>query len=145
MFRSVQAMFRGVLGTISQRSSPDRPTGSERNRFRLESLGIFLFALLLFTLGIWDQQPQGFDGRWRWSCKEMFRHGASLFPTTYGQPYADYPGTATFFSFVFARLFGAPNHLANVLPTRTGVCWVIALLIACWSLRVGSGRCSPFC
>ncbi len=100
----------------------------QRNRFRLESLGIFLFALLLFTLGIWDQQPQGFDGRWALFLQEMFRHGASLFPTTYGQPYADYPGTATFFSFVFARLFGAPNHLANVLPTALASAGVIALL-----------------
>ena len=55
-----------------------------RNRFRLESLGIFLIALLLFTLGIWDEQPQGFDGRWALFLQEMFRHGASLFPTTYG-------------------------------------------------------------
>lgn len=99
-----------------------------RNRFRLESLGIFLFALLLFTLGIWDQQPQGFDGRWALFLQEMFRHGASLFPTTYGQPYADYPGTATFFSFVFARLFGAPNHLANVLPTALASAGVVALI-----------------
>ncbi|KTC43582.1 hypothetical protein AO262_33215 [Pseudomonas fluorescens ABAC62] len=99
-----------------------------RNRFRLESLGIFLFALLLFTVGIWDQQPQGFDGRWALFLQEMFRHGASLFPTTYGQPYADYPGTATFFSFVFARVFGAPNHLANILPTALASAGVIALL-----------------
>lgn len=99
-----------------------------RNRFRLESLGIFLFALVLFTFGIWDQQPQGFDGRWALFLQEMFRHGASLFPTTYGQPYADYPGTATFFSFVFARLFGAPNHLANVLPTAMASAGVVALL-----------------
>ena len=99
-----------------------------RNRFRLESLGIFLMALLLFTLGIWDQQPQGFDGRWALFLQEMFRHGASLFPTTYGQPYADYPGTATFFSFVFARLFGAPNHLANVLPTALASAGVVALI-----------------
>ena len=99
-----------------------------RNRFRLESLGVFLIALLLFTLGIWDQQPQGFDGRWALFLQEMYRHGASLFPTTYGQPYADYPGTATFFSFVFARLFGAPNHLANVLPTALASAGVIALM-----------------
>lgn len=99
-----------------------------RNRFRLESLGIFLSALLLFTLGIWDQQPQGFDGRWALFLQEMFRHGASLFPTTYGQPYADYPGTATFFSFVFARLFGAPNHLANVLPTALASAGVVAVI-----------------
>lgn len=99
-----------------------------RNRFRLESLGIFLVALLLFTVGIWDQQPQGFDGRWALFMQEMYRHGASLFPTTYGQPYADYPGTATFFSYLFARLFDAPNHLANVLPTALASAGVIALM-----------------
>ncbi|WP_458376253.1 ArnT family glycosyltransferase [Pseudomonas pergaminensis] len=99
-----------------------------RNRFRLESLGIFLLALVLFTFGIWDQQPQGFDGRWALFLQEMFRHGASLFPTTYGQPYADYPGTATFFSFLFARLFGAPNHLANVLPTALASAGVVAVM-----------------
>ncbi len=99
-----------------------------RSRFRLESLGIFLIALLLFTVGVWNEQPQGFDGRWALFMQEMFRHGASLFPTTYGQPYPDYPGTATFFSFVFARLFGAPNHLANVLPTSLASAGVIALI-----------------
>ncbi|MCF5054941.1 hypothetical protein GIW50_16585 [Pseudomonas syringae] len=99
-----------------------------RNRFRLETLGIFLFALVLFTWGIWDQQPQGFDGRWALFLQEMFRHGASLFPTTYGQPYADYPGTATFLSFMFARLFGAPNHLANILPTALASAGVVALI-----------------
>ncbi len=108
-----------------------------RNRFRLESLGIFLIALLLFTLGIWDEQPQGFDGRWALFLQEMFRHGASLFPTTYGQPYADYPGTATFFSFVFARLFGAPNHLANILPTALASAGVVALI---YRLLVPSSR-----
>ncbi|WP_455885076.1 ArnT family glycosyltransferase [Pseudomonas spelaei] len=108
-----------------------------RSRFRLESLGIFVFALLLFTLGIWDQQPQGFDGRWALFLQEMFRHGASFFPTTYGQPYADYPGTATFFSLVFARLFGAPNHLANVLPTALASAGVVALI---YRLLVASNR-----
>lgn len=108
-----------------------------RNRFRLESLGIFLIALLLFTLGIWDQQPQGFDGRWALFLQEMFRHGASLFPTTYGQPYADYPGTATFFSFVFATIFGAPNHLANILPTALASAGVVALI---YRLLVPYGR-----
>jgi hypothetical protein len=54
--------------------------------------------------------------------------GRVFFPRTYGQPYADYPGTATFFSFVFARLFGAPNHLANVLPTALASAGVVALI-----------------
>ena len=108
-----------------------------RNRFRLESLGIFLIALLLFTWGIWDQQPQGFDGRWALFLQEMFRHGASLFPTTYGQPYADYPGTATFLSFLAARLFGAPNHLANILPTALASAGVVAVI---YRLLVTSSR-----
>lgn len=94
----------------------------------MESWGIYLVALLLFTFGIWDQQPQGFDGRWALFLQEMFRHGPSLFPTTYGQPYPDYPGTATYLSYLCAQLFGAPNHLANVLPTALASAGVLALL-----------------
>ncbi|NVZ38933.1 glycosyltransferase family 39 protein [Pseudomonas sp. 21615526] len=109
----------------------------QHNRFRMESLGIFLIALLLFTLGIWDQQPQGFDGRWAVFMQEMFRHGASLFPTTYGEPYPDYPGTATYLSYLFARLFGAPNDLANVIPTALASAGVMALI---YRLLVPSGR-----
>jgi 4-amino-4-deoxy-L-arabinose transferase-like glycosyltransferase len=103
----------------------------------MESLGIFFIALLLFTLGIWDQQPQGFDGRWAVFMQEMFRHGASLFPTTYGEPYPDYPGTATYLSYLFARLFGAPNDLANVMPTALASAGVMALI---YRLLVPSGR-----
>lgn len=109
----------------------------QHNRFRMESLGIFLIALLLFTLGIWDQQPQGFDGRWAVFMQEMFRHGASLFPTTYGEPYPDYPGTATYLSYLFARLFGAPNDLANMMPTALASAGVMALV---YRLLVPSGR-----
>lgn len=109
----------------------------QHNRFRMESLGIFVIALLLFTLGIWDQQPQGFDGRWAVFMQEMFRHGASLFPTTYGEPYPDYPGTATYLSYLFARLFGAPNDLANVMPTALASAGVMALI---YRLLVPSGR-----
>ncbi len=97
-------------------------------RIRLHALLVFVIALALFTLGIWNEQPQGFDGRWALFLQEMFRHGPRLFPTTYGQPYADYPGTATFLSYLCARLFGAPNHLANVLPTAIASAGVLALL-----------------
>lgn len=98
------------------------------HRFRLHALLIFVVALLLFVFGIWNEQPQGFDGRWALFLQEMFRHGPSLFPTTYGKPYADYPGTATWFSYLCARLFGAPNHLANVLPTAIASAGVLAVL-----------------
>lgn len=98
------------------------------NRFVAQAWAVYLVALVLFTWGIWDEQPQGFDGRWALFLQEMFRHGASLFPTTYGQPYPDYPSTATFFSYLFAQAFGAPNHLANVLPTALASAGVLALL-----------------
>ncbi|RON82168.1 hypothetical protein BK635_15025 [Pseudomonas chlororaphis] len=101
---------------------------SQQQRFGVESSAIFLLALLLFTFGIWDQPAQGFDGRWMLFLQEMFRHGASLFPTTYGEPYPDYPGTATLFSYGFAQLFGAPNELANILPTALASAGVLALL-----------------
>ncbi|AZC16212.1 glycosyltransferase family 39 protein [Pseudomonas sp. CMR5c] len=97
-------------------------------RFGAESWAVYLVALVLFTWGIWDEQPQGFDGRWALFLQEMFRHGASLFPTTYGQPYPDYLGTASFFSYLFAQVFGAPNHLANILPTALASAGVLALL-----------------
>ena len=93
-----------------------------------QSLSIFLLALLLFTLGIWDQTAQGFDGRWWLFLEEMFRHGPGFFATTYGEPYPDYPGTATFLSYLFARLLGAPNHLANVLPTALASTGVLAMI-----------------
>ena len=86
------------------------------SRLRRESLLLGVIATLMFTLGIWNQAPQGFDGRWAVFLGEMFRHGPSFFATTYGQPYPDYPGTATWLSWLAARVIGAPNHLANVLP-----------------------------
>ncbi|WP_277590391.1 ArnT family glycosyltransferase [Pseudomonas chlororaphis] len=101
---------------------------SQQQRFGVESSAVFLLALLLFTFGIWDQPAQGFDGRWMLFLQEMFRHGASLFPTTYGEPYPDYPGTATLFSYGFAQLFGTPNELANILPTALASAGVLALL-----------------
>ncbi|MGE7956286.1 hypothetical protein ACQKQA_06745 [Pseudomonas sp. NPDC089530] len=100
----------------------------DHHRIRIQTLGVFLLALFLFSFGIWDQPAQGFDGRWWLFLQEMFRHGASLFPTTYGEPYPDYPGTATLFSYGFAQLFGAPNQLANILPTALASAGVLALL-----------------
>lgn len=97
------------------------------NRLRWESLLLGVVATLMFTLGIWNQAPQGFDGRWAMFLNEMFRHGPAFFPTTYGQPYPDYPATATWLSWLAARVIGAPNHLANVLPTALASAAVLAL------------------
>ncbi|MDR6354052.1 4-amino-4-deoxy-L-arabinose transferase-like glycosyltransferase [Pseudomonas psychrotolerans] len=102
-------------------------TTATRAKLGAESLLVFVAALAFFTLGIWDQAPQGFDYRWAVFLNEMFRHGPAFFPTTYGQPYPDYPGTATWLSWLAARVIGAPNQLANVLPTALAAAGVLGL------------------
>ena len=98
-----------------------------QSKLGVESLLVFVAATVLFTFGIWNQAPQGFDGRWAVFLNEMFRHGPSFFATTYGQPYPDYPGTATWLSWLAARVIGAPNQLANVLPTGLASAGVLAI------------------
>ncbi|QNR00136.1 hypothetical protein BGI51_22230 [Pseudomonas oryzihabitans] len=98
-----------------------------QGKLGVESLLMFVAATVLFTLGIWNQAPQGFDGRWAVFLNEMFRHGPSFFATTYGQPYPDYPGTATWLSWLAARVIGTPNQFANVLPTALASAGVLAI------------------
>ncbi len=97
-------------------------------RLRLESLALLLLAVPLFTLGLWEQPFIGFDGRFALFAQEMFRHGVSAFPTSYGQPYPDYPATSTLFINVFAHLFGEVNRLATVIPTALASAGIVALL-----------------
>ncbi|KTT45350.1 hypothetical protein RSA46_07745 [Pseudomonas oryzihabitans] len=97
-------------------------------RLRLESLALFLLAIPLFTLGLWEQPFIGFDGRFALFAQEMFRHGASAFPTSYGQPYPDYPATSTLLIDVFAKLFGEVNRLATVIPTALASAGIVGLL-----------------
>jgi hypothetical protein len=56
---------------------------------RRQSLIAGLLALLLFIAGVYGQAPIGFDSRFVLFAQEMLRHGPTVFPTTYGQPYAD--------------------------------------------------------
>ena len=97
-------------------------------RLRLESLALCLLAVPLFTLGLWEQPFIGFDGRFALFAQEMFRHGASAFPTSYGQPYPDYPATSTLLIDVFAQLFGEVNRLATLIPTALASAAIVGLL-----------------
>jgi 4-amino-4-deoxy-L-arabinose transferase-like glycosyltransferase len=83
----------------------------------LMALSVSLASLLLFTAGIWDQGYIGFETRFALFAREMFAHGPGWFPTTYGQPYPDYPAMSTFLIYVVARLLGEVNKFATVLPT----------------------------
>ncbi|HSB95288.1 MAG TPA: hypothetical protein VLC91_02500, partial [Spongiibacteraceae bacterium] len=82
-----------------------------------ESLYIGTLALLLFTVGIWTQPFVEFDSRFALFAQEMWRHGPSWFPTTYGAPYADYPATSTLLIWLVSQPFGAVTKLSAVLPS----------------------------
>lgn len=86
-------------------------------RQSLTLLALFVISLLTFTCGLHAQEIIGFESRFYLFAQEMYRNGFSWFPTTYDQPYPDYPGTSTWFIYVAACLFGGLNKFTAVLPT----------------------------
>lgn len=84
-------------------------------------------ALILFSLGFWDQQFIGFETRFAVFAKEMLRHGPSFFPTTYGAPYPDYPATSTLFIYFLSLPFGKIYKLTAILPTALFSALTVAL------------------
>jgi hypothetical protein len=79
--------------------------------------GIFCVGLFLFTVGLGHQEIIGFESRFYLFALEMWRHGPSWFPTTYGVPYPDYPATTTLFIYGVSTLFGHLDKLTAVLPS----------------------------
>jgi 4-amino-4-deoxy-L-arabinose transferase-like glycosyltransferase len=84
---------------------------------RYPALGIFICALILFTVGLSRQEIIGFESRFYLFAQEMLAHGANWFPSTYGLPYPDYPATTTWFIYLTAKLIGQLNKLTAVLPS----------------------------
>lgn len=82
-----------------------------------ESLFVGFLGLLLFTAGLWRQPFVEFETRFALFAQEMWRHGLSVFPTAYGEPYPDYPATSTILIWLFSLPFGAVTKLSAVLPT----------------------------
>ncbi len=107
---------------------------------RNEALCLWAFAVLLFTFGVWSQPFINFETRFAVFAQEMLRHGPSLFPTTYGQPYPDYPVTSTLLIWLASLPFGEVNKFSAVLPTALASALVVALtyrLLALYSKRWG--------
>jgi 4-amino-4-deoxy-L-arabinose transferase-like glycosyltransferase len=92
---------------------------SRRQYTSLDAAGLFCGALFLFTVGLGGQEIIGFEARFYLFALEMWRHGVSLFPTTYGTYYPDYPVTATLIIYGAAKLFGGLSKFVAVLPTAT--------------------------
>ncbi len=85
-------------------------------------------ALLLFSAGAHGLAVIGFDSRFVLFAQEMLRHGPSLFPTTYGEAYPDYPGTSTLFIYLLSLPFGRVDTLAAWLPSALASAATVALV-----------------
>lgn len=97
-------------------------------RIRQQSLGWGLLALLLFCAGVYHQSVIGFDSRFVLFAQEMLRHGPSVFPTTYGEPYADYSGASTLFIYLLSLPFGQVNSLTAWLPSAVASAVIVTLM-----------------
>jgi 4-amino-4-deoxy-L-arabinose transferase-like glycosyltransferase len=93
-----------------------------------QSLVLGLLSLLLFVIGNYQQTVIGFDSRFVMFAQEMLRHGPSFFPTTYGEPYADYLATSTFFSYLLSLPFGHVSSLTAWLPTSIASAIIVTLM-----------------
>jgi 4-amino-4-deoxy-L-arabinose transferase-like glycosyltransferase len=84
---------------------------------RLAPWVIGVGGLLLFTLGLDDRDFIHLEARFALFAQEMLRQGVSVFPTTYGEPYPDYPATDTILIDLGSRAVGKVTTLTAVLPT----------------------------
>jgi 4-amino-4-deoxy-L-arabinose transferase-like glycosyltransferase len=107
---------------------PNRRLGLMSLSIRQQSCIVGLLALLLFIAGVHQQAPIGFDSRFVLFAQEMLRHGPSLFPTTYGQPYADYLGLSTLFIWLTALPLGQVNSLSAWLPSAIAGAVIVTLM-----------------
>jgi 4-amino-4-deoxy-L-arabinose transferase-like glycosyltransferase len=98
-------------------------------------LGLFLGSLFLFTFGLATQEIIGFDSRFYLFAQEMWRHGLTWFPTTYGGPYADYPATSTVLIYLAAKGWGGLNKGVAVLPTAIAASLTITLTYCIGALQ----------
>ncbi|MCU0091309.1 glycosyltransferase family 39 protein [Pseudomonas koreensis] len=95
---------------------------------RRQSLIAGLLAFLLFIAGVYGQAPIGFDSRFVLFAQEMLRHGPSVFPTTYGEPYADYSSLSTVFIWLLSLPFGTVNSLTAWLPSAAAGAVIVTLM-----------------
>jgi 4-amino-4-deoxy-L-arabinose transferase-like glycosyltransferase len=93
----------------------------------IEAFFIFCLGLFVFTIGLSNQEIIRFEARFYLFAVEMWRHGLSWFPTTYQQPYPDYPVTGTLFIYLFSKLFGNLNKLTAVLPSAIASAVALAM------------------
>ncbi len=95
---------------------------------RRQSLIAGLLAFLLLMAGVYGQAPIGFDSRFVLFAQEMLRHGPTVFPTTYGQPYADYSALSTLFIWLLSLPFGTVNAFTAWAPSAIAGAVTVTLM-----------------
>ncbi|MDR1995376.1 hypothetical protein [Azonexus sp.] len=95
---------------------------------RRESWLLGGIGLLLFMAGLWQQPFIGFESRFAVFAQEMLRHGPSWFPTTWGEPYPDYPVTGTLLIALGSLPFGAVTRFSAALPTALAAALNLVIL-----------------
>lgn len=100
-----------------------------------EPVIIFAVSLFLFTFGVGNQEVIGFESRFYLFALEMWRHGFSWFPTTYGEPYPDYPVTSTWLIYLVAQFFGHLSKLPAVIPGAIAAALTVALTYLIGAVR----------
>lgn len=89
---------------------------------------IFALSLFAFTYGLFGRELIGFETRFGVFVQEMIHNGPSFFPTTYNQPYPDYPSLQTFLIYLLCLPFGKITVLTAILPSAIASSATLVLL-----------------
>lgn len=98
--------------------------------YYLDGAAIFLLSLAAFTYGLFGRELIGFETRFGLFAVEMLKKGPSLFPTTYGIPYPDYPGLQTWLIYLGSLPFGHLTTLSAILPSAIACSVTLVLVYA---------------
>lgn len=115
---------------MSQTPRPDAEDKSFIETAPVWTQAILLFAasLLVFTLFNWDRELLRLECRFLVFVRELAAGGQiGLFPTLYGEPYADYPSTFVVIAHALSKLFGSISTFALTLPVSLSVATAVAI------------------
>lgn len=101
----------------------------------VEVIALFAVCLFIFTWGVGNQEIIGFESRFYLFALEMWRHGFTGFPLTYGKPYPDYPVTATLLIYLTGQMLGYMQKITAVIPSATAAALTVCLTFLIGNLR----------
>ncbi|MDR3492657.1 MAG: glycosyltransferase family 39 protein [Gammaproteobacteria bacterium] len=108
---------------------------STPQKITLQAIGLFACALILFTIGLANQEIVGFEARFYVFALDAWEHGLSWFPVSYNQPYPDYPVTSTALIYLSSLLFGHLSKFTAVFPSAVAAAITVAYTFLIGALR----------